>query len=330
MEGEGKKAGGEEGKKVGRPKKVEELGRERRGSTGCLEDFWKRKRGEAGEEEVEEEDGSLKRSKKVEGLQDCGRRLGREEMEELIGIMGDNLMRKISEEMGKVREELRQREEMWREERREMKERIQGLELRMQEMEGKLERKIKEGGSLMEGGGIGGRGMDEEMVDKMKGIGRKMELKEREERKNNIVIRSLEEGEGEIRERVVKVLEEIGAKVRIEDVRRVGGKYGKEGGMVVVKLGSREQKREVMEKKKGLKGKKIRIEDDLTWEERKIRWKIREIAEEERRKGGRVWIGYGKIRINEGWWRWDEEVGKLTNWKGEVREESARTGEEGG
>ncbi|KMQ87386.1 hypothetical protein RF55_13340 [Lasius niger] len=129
---------------------------------------------------------------------------------------------------------------------------------------------------------------------------------------------------------VVKVLEEIGAKARIEEVRRVGRKYGKEGGMVVVKLGSREQKREIMEKKKGLKGKKIRIEDDLTWKERKIRWKIREIAKEERRKSGRVWIEYGKIRINECWWKWDEDVGKLTNWKGEVREESARVGEERG
>ncbi|KMQ83947.1 hypothetical protein RF55_18740 [Lasius niger] len=198
------------------------------------------------------------------------------------------------DEMGKMREEIRERKEKWREEKRKMKEKIQGLEMRIQEMEGKLERKI-----LVEGKGRGGKGMEEEMVDKMKGIARKMELKEREERKNYIVIRSLEEGEGEVRGGVEKVLEEIGVKVKIEEIRRIGGKYGKEGGMVVVKLGSREQKKEVMEKKKRLKGRKIRIEDDLTWEERKIRWKIREIAKEERRKGSRVWIGYGKIRINE-------------------------------
>lgn len=44
-EGEERKSGGEEGrKKIGRPKKIEELGRERRGSTGCIEDFRKRKR----------------------------------------------------------------------------------------------------------------------------------------------------------------------------------------------------------------------------------------------------------------------------------------------
>ncbi|KMQ89063.1 hypothetical protein RF55_11345 [Lasius niger] len=262
--------GDEEKKRVGRPKKVEELGKERRGSTGCLEEFWKRKRGGTEEEEIEEEDWSLKRSKKVEGLQESGRRLGREELEEMIEVMGEKWMRRISDEMEKMREELQQREEKWREEKREMKEKIQGLEMRIQEMEGKLMRKIKEGGRLVEGGGRRGKGMEEEMADKMKGIGRKMELKKREERKNNIVIRSLEEGEGEIRKGVEKVLEEIGVKVKIDEVRRVGGKYAKEGGMVVVKLGSREQKRDVIEKKKRLKGRKIRIEDDLTWKERKI------------------------------------------------------------
>ncbi|KMQ87387.1 hypothetical protein RF55_13341 [Lasius niger] len=66
---------------------------------GVLEE---KKRG-TGEEEVEEEDWSLKRSKKVEGLQECGRRLRREEMEEMIGVMGEKVMRKISDEMGKMR-----------------------------------------------------------------------------------------------------------------------------------------------------------------------------------------------------------------------------------
>ncbi|KMQ82440.1 1-phosphatidylinositol- -bisphosphate phosphodiesterase gamma-1, partial [Lasius niger] len=154
----------------------------------------------------------------------------------MIGVMGEKVMRRISDEMGKMREEIRQWEEKWRKKKREMKEKIQGLGTRIQEMEEKLKRKIKEGGSFVVGVGRGGK-------------------------------------------------EEIGAKVEIEEVRRVGRKYGKERGMVVVKLGSRKQKRDVMEKKKGLKGKKIRIEDDLTWEERKIRWKIREIAEEKRRKG---------------------------------------------
>jgi len=81
-----------------------------------------------------------------------------------------------------------------------------------------------------------------------------------------------------------------------------------------------------MEKKKELKGKKIRIDDDLTWAERRMKWRIGEIAEEERKKGNKVWTGYGKIRINEYWWRWDEEEGRLRNWKGEVRGEEMDKG----
>lgn len=52
------------------------------------------------------------------------------------------------------------------------------------------------------------------LVDKM--IRRKLELKEREESRNNIVIRRLEGGEGETRGREEKMLEEIRAKVEIE------------------------------------------------------------------------------------------------------------------
>ncbi|KMQ86086.1 hypothetical protein RF55_15041 [Lasius niger] len=209
--------------------------------------------------------------------------------------------------------EFKKKEEKWREEKRKMKEEIQGLEMRIQEMEGKLERKIKEGGSLVEGGGGGGKDMDEEMVNKIKEIEKKMELKEREERRNNIVIRSLEEDRG--------------------------GQKGKRevwegGGMVVVKLGSREQKREVMEKKKRLKGRKIRIEDDLTWEERKVRWKIRAIAEEERRKGSRKGErkagGRGDLRNKEkrrGERREDGEKEKW--WREKKREEKERGGTTG-
>ncbi|KMQ90682.1 hypothetical protein RF55_9533 [Lasius niger] len=114
------------------------------------------------------------------------------------------------------------------------------------------------------------------------------------------------------------MMKEIGAEVEIEWIRRIRGKEGVEGEMVVVGLESRE-KRQVMEKKKVLKGKMTRIEDDLTWGERRMKWKIGEIVEEERRKGNRVWTEYGKIRINKGWWRWAEEEGRLNNWRGDKR-----------
>lgn len=52
---------------------------------------------------------------------------------------------------------------------------------------------------------------------------------------------------------------------------RVGGGQGKD--IWLVKLGNEEQKREVMRRKKMLRGRSERIMKDLTWRERKMRWR---------------------------------------------------------
>lgn len=99
-----------------------------------------------------------------------------------------------------------------------------------------------------------------------------------------------------------------------------------------MRLSSEEQKREVMKKKRRLKGGKMRITDDLTWRERKIKWKLEEIARSEEGRGKKVWVSYGKIRIGEEWWIWDEEV--LKDGKGRKRKEQTpgkeKEGESGG
>lgn len=59
--------------------------------------------------------------------------------------------------------------------------------------------------------------------------------------------------------------------------------------MIWVRLENEEQRREVMEKKKRLRGRKKRIVDDLTWKKRKIRWKLKNIARMVERRGK----GYG-------------------------------------
>lgn len=72
-----------------------------------------------------------------------------------------------------------------------------------------------------------------------------------------------------------------------------------------------------------------------------MRWRLEEIARREERRGRKVWVGYGKIRIHEQWWRWDkgEEVlrdvrGRIWDWgRGEGAGEEKRgkfKGEEGG
>lgn len=68
---------------------------------------------------------------------------------------------------------------------------------------------------------------------------------------------------------------------------------------MIVKLESEEQKLEVIRRKRNLKGRRGRIMENWTWKERKMRWKLEEIAKVEEGKGRKVWIGYGKIRIEE-------------------------------
>lgn len=34
-----------------------------------------------------------------------------------------------------------------------------------------------------------------------------------------------------------------------------------------------------------------------------MRWKLVDIAKGEEKRGNRVWLGYGKIKINKKWWR---------------------------
>lgn len=60
--------------------------------------------------------------------------------------------------------------------------------------------------------------------------------------------------------------------------------------------------RKVMQRKKRLRGRKERIAEALTWKERKMRWKLEDIARTEERRGKRIWVGYGKIRIKNQWW----------------------------
>lgn len=47
---------------------------------------------------------------------------------------------------------------------------------------------------------------------------------------------------------------------------------------------------EIMRNKKNLKGRKEKIMEDWTWKERKMRWRLEEIAKNEERKDKKVWI----------------------------------------
>lgn len=96
-----------------------------------------------------------------------------------------------------------------------------------------------------------------------------------------------------------RILEMVGAKVDIQEGKKLRSEGDKEG--VLVKLGNEGQKREVMEKKSKLRGRKEKIMEDWTWKESKMKWKLEEIARMEEGKGKIVWRGYGKLRIDGQW-----------------------------
>lgn len=67
-------------------------------------------------------------------------------------------------------------------------------------------------------------------------------------------------------------------------------------------------------------GLRERIMEDWTWKERRMRWRLEEIARKEESAGRKVRIGYGRIRIGNTWWRWDEEEEVLRDEEGRTRE----------
>lgn len=112
-----------------------------------------------------------------------------------------------------------------------------------------------------------------------------MEWREREERRKNVIIKEVEVKEGKRREAVERKLGIVGTKMGIQEIKRIGREGDKEGEMILVKLRNEKQKKEVIEKKKRLRGRKESVMEDWTWKERRMRWKFEEIARVEEGKG---------------------------------------------
>ncbi|XP_046492906.1 golgin subfamily A member 6-like protein 6 [Neodiprion pinetum] len=350
----------EEEKKKGRPGAVAALGRDRRHSLGSATvlDLWKRKReeeGEKGEEEVDElqeRERVFGKSRKVHrspegktgeegkaeggGIQDMLRFIREELKIGLEEVKGQG--RGIREEMEKIKGKMTRREEQWEVERGEMKEIIRDLGKRLEEVEerrgGEMER-VKERlleleKKSAEGGGErqvqGNAEVAQVTIDRLKEMEWAIESKEREERRGNIVVRGARLEKGREKEELKKILQLIGVEVEVKDMWEVGAKKGGEKGIWIARLGNREQKRQVMGRKSLLKGREERIDEDITWAERRMKWKLREIAAIEERRGNRVRIGYAKIWIEGKMWKWDEIGEVLRDGTGRAREGGQREG----
>jgi len=83
---------------------------------------------------------------------------------------------------------------------------------------------------------------------------------------------------------------------------------------VVAELESWEQKKEIMIKKKNLM-RGIYTDNDLTRTEREMQEKLKEKAKEEKEKGNKMRISYGKIMVK---WclRWNERENRLEKEEG--------------
>ncbi|CAD6217865.1 GSCOCG00011400001-RA-CDS, partial [Cotesia congregata] len=81
-------------------------------------------------------------------------------------------------------------------------------------------------------------------------------------------------------------------------MRKIGGLDENGKGLVLVEMDGFSKKKEVMLAKSKLKGEIVRIEDDLTFEERRVKNIIIEEAMKERALGKTVKVRYMKMWVN--------------------------------
>lgn len=138
-----------------------------------------------------------------------------------------------------------------------------------------------------------------------------MEKKEREERKNNIIIKGLrwKETSEKLRRKIEKfILEKVRVKVEVKYTRQMNFRN-----MIMAKIGTFEQKISIMENKKNLGTEEIYIENDNTKKKREIQRKVAEIAKREREKNKEadIKISRWKICIDGTWYKWNEAREKM-------------------
>lgn len=210
-------------------------------------------------------------------------------------------VRKCKEEMRKWVEELKRG---WEKEKTVLREKIEDLEKRIEGWERKEDR------ARVEEEGEKGRRKEskskekKELEERVRFLEMEKEKWRREERRNNIIIKEIkmnERREG-MKKQVEEIIKETGAQAKVEEVRKLRA-VNKEGrGIVWVKMGSFEEKMEVIRKKGNLRERKEWIGDDLMEKERKIEWRRRKEAERKRGLGKKVKIGYKKIWIEDKMW----------------------------
>jgi len=77
------------------------------------------------------------------------------------------------------------------------------------------------------------------------------------------VVKGIKGEKKEVEREIKEIMREFGVEVDADNMKSIEGK-GKEVNLTIVRLQNIGQKKKIMERRRGVKGRKVRIEDDLT------------------------------------------------------------------
>lgn len=136
-----------------------------------------------------------------------------------------------------------------------------------------------------------------------------------------MIWRGIEGDTAEDRSKLMKMLAErvLGRKV---EVRRVEERIGGGKGLLLVIMKKELDRDALLERREEIVRRwGVLIDEDLTRDERKLKWRIKEKARLEGKRGRRVEFDSGGIWIKGKEWKWSEEEGRWIESEGEERRE---------
>lgn len=131
----------------------------------------------------------------------------------------------------------------------------------------------------------------------------KIEMIEKREKKNNIIIKGVKIDEADNSEKLSQLIKDkMEVDIKIKSVQIIK-KYDKP--IVLARIDAWEDKIQIMKNKHKLRKTDVYIENDMTAEEREVQAMIRNFARQEREKGKAAIVKYRKLIIDGVLWVWD-------------------------
>ena len=135
---------------------------------------------------------------------------------------------------------------------------------------------------------------------------------EREDRKNNILIKGLDvasEEQLQCPDVEVSIESKLKTKAKLTAIREIKRNAGQR--MMITRCETFEQKLQIIKAKNRLNWSQCFTENDLTREERKTQAILRNMARGEKEKGKGIKVGYKKLIIDGEIWDWKGEENRL-------------------